>query len=143
MANRRKNRRQEIVAATVRLVARQGVTGASIRQIASEAGVTEGALYRHFENKDDLCQQAGKLGVLGIPLFIFQEGKDPGVAAIFRQMANLTGGAYAPFDLSSASQLKNLLSAVAIYAAGGHRALQDLGKRSHPEIDHLLRQLKD
>jgi len=95
------------------------------------------------ENADDLCQQAGKLGVLGIPLFVFQEGKDPGVAAIFRQMANLTGGAYAPFDLSSASQLKNLLSAVAIYAAGGHRALQDLGKRSRPEINHLLRQLKD
>lgn len=58
MATRRKNRRDEIVAATVRLVARQGVSGASIRQIASEAGVTEGALYRHFENKDDLCQQA-------------------------------------------------------------------------------------
>ena len=53
----RKNRREEIVAATVRLVAKQGVSGASIRQIASEAGVTEGALYRHFENKDDLCQQ--------------------------------------------------------------------------------------
>ena len=54
----RKNRRGEIVDATVRLVARQGVSGASIRQIASEAGVTEGALYRHFASKDDLCQQA-------------------------------------------------------------------------------------
>jgi AcrR family transcriptional regulator len=58
MASRRKNRREEIVAATVRLVAKQGVTATPIRQIASEAGVTEGALYRHFENKDDLCQQA-------------------------------------------------------------------------------------
>jgi AcrR family transcriptional regulator len=58
MATGRKNRRDEIVAATVRLVSRQGVSGASIRQIATEAGVTEGALYRHFESKDDLCQQA-------------------------------------------------------------------------------------
>ena len=58
MTTKRKNRRAEIVEATIRLVARQGVTGASIRQIASEAGVTEGALYRHFESKDDLCQQA-------------------------------------------------------------------------------------
>ena len=58
MATGRKNRRDEIVAATVRLVSRQGVSRASIRQIASEAGVTEGALYRHFESKDDLCQQA-------------------------------------------------------------------------------------
>lgn len=58
MSPGRKSRRDEIVAATVRLAARQGVTGASIRQIASEAGVTEGALYRHFDSKDDLCQQA-------------------------------------------------------------------------------------
>jgi len=54
----RKNRKQEIVSATVRLVARQGVNGTSIRQIATAAGVTEGALYRHFKGKDDLCQQA-------------------------------------------------------------------------------------
>ncbi|MDA0337450.1 MAG: TetR/AcrR family transcriptional regulator [bacterium] len=58
MSTERRNRREEIVAATVRLVARQGVPGASIRQIATEAGVTEGALYRHFASKDDLCQQA-------------------------------------------------------------------------------------
>jgi AcrR family transcriptional regulator len=54
----RKNKKQEIVSATVRLVARQGVNGTSIRQIATAAGVTEGALYRHFKGKDDLCQQA-------------------------------------------------------------------------------------
>ncbi len=54
----RKNRKEEIVAATVRLVATQGLKGASIRQIAAEAGVTEGALYRHFTNKDDLYQHA-------------------------------------------------------------------------------------
>ena len=60
MTTKRKNRRAEIVEATIRLVARQGVTGASIRQIASEAGVTEGALYRHFESKDELVCEALK-----------------------------------------------------------------------------------
>jgi AcrR family transcriptional regulator len=54
----RRNRRDELVAAAVRLAARQGVHSASVRDIASEAGVTEGALYRHFDSKDDLCQQA-------------------------------------------------------------------------------------
>lgn len=58
MTRARKNRREEILAAAVRLVARQGVSGSTIRQITSEAGVTEGALYRHFESKDDLCRQA-------------------------------------------------------------------------------------
>ena len=54
----RRNKKNEIVTATVHLVARQGVNGTSIRQIATAAGVTEGALYRHFKGKDDLCQQA-------------------------------------------------------------------------------------
>ena len=54
----RKNKKGEIIAATVRLVAQQGVNGTSIRQIAERAGVTEGALYRHFASKEDLCQQA-------------------------------------------------------------------------------------
>ena len=54
----RKNKKADIVSAAVRLVARQGVNGTSIRQIATAAGVTEGALYRHFKGKDDLCQQA-------------------------------------------------------------------------------------
>jgi AcrR family transcriptional regulator len=54
---RSRNKKREIVAATVRLVARQGVNGTSVRQIAAAAGVTEGALYRHFKGKDDLCQQ--------------------------------------------------------------------------------------
>ena len=58
-------------------------------------------------------------------------------------MAQLSGGAYAPFDLDSASQLKNLLAAVAIYAAGGHKALRDFGKNSNPEVTRLLKQLKE
>ena len=54
----RKNKKGEIIAATVQLVAQRGVNGASIRRIAEVAGVTEGALYRHFDSKEDLCQQA-------------------------------------------------------------------------------------
>ena len=58
MTTGRRNRKEEIVEAAIRLVARQGVSGASVRQIASQAGVTEGALYRHFQNKEDLCRHA-------------------------------------------------------------------------------------
>ena len=54
----RKNKKEEIIAATVRLVAQKGVDGSTIRQISEAAGVTEGAVYRHFASKEDLCQQA-------------------------------------------------------------------------------------
>ena len=95
------------------------------------------------EDADKLCHQAGKLGVLSIPLFVFQEGYNPRVTSVFKQMAQLSGGAFAPFDIHSASQLKNLLSAVAIYAAGGRDALTRLAKQSSREVNKLIQQLKE
>ena len=64
-----------------------------------------------------------------MPAFLFQEGGDPIAAQTFRQVARLSGGAHCSFDLSSARQLKELLSAVAVFAAGGHAALEDLSSR--------------
>ncbi|MBT4162379.1 MAG: VWA domain-containing protein [Gammaproteobacteria bacterium] len=94
------------------------------------------------ENPDDLCNLAGQLAVLGLPLFMFQEGHDPGVRSVFKQMAQLSGGAFAPFDLNSASQLKDLLSAVAVFATGGRSALENFESKSgSPAL--LTRQLRD
>lgn len=41
--------------AAVRLMARHGAKAATVRSIAREAGVTEGALYRHYVSKQELC----------------------------------------------------------------------------------------
>ncbi|MCL5735693.1 MAG: TetR/AcrR family transcriptional regulator, partial [Actinobacteria bacterium] len=51
-------RREEIVEATMGLVAGRGVQGATITRIASAVGVTEGALYRHFESKEEILKAA-------------------------------------------------------------------------------------
>lgn len=82
------------------------------------------------EDIDAVCSQAGELGLLGVPAFLFHEGDDPAAARTFQQIAKLTGGAYCRFDASSADQLKRLLGAVAVYVAGGAAALADYGKRT-------------
>jgi hypothetical protein len=82
------------------------------------------------EEVDDLCHFAGQLGLQGVPMFVFHEGSDPVAAQAFRQFARLTNGAYCRFDASSAHQLRELLAAVAVYAAGGLRALEDYGRRA-------------
>jgi len=46
--------KSRIVASALKLVARHGPHAASVRAITSAAGVTEGALYRHFASKDAL-----------------------------------------------------------------------------------------
>ena len=80
------------------------------------------------ENVDELAALAGELGILGVPAFVFQEGRDAVAENAFREIARLTKGAYSRFDAGSAAQLRELLSAVAAYAAGGQAALEDFSK---------------
>lgn len=92
------------------------------------------------ENIDDLSTIAGELGLLRVPVFLFQEGYEPTAETAYREIARLTGGAYCRFDAGSAAQLRELLSAVAVYAAGGRKALEDYSGRK-PGARALLEQL--
>ncbi|MFE9693337.1 TetR/AcrR family transcriptional regulator [Micromonospora sp. NPDC005806] len=50
--------REHLIGAAGRLVARRGVTGLTVRDIAREAGVADGVLYNHFADKDELLAYA-------------------------------------------------------------------------------------
>lgn len=93
------------------------------------------------EDVDRLCHLAGQLGVLGVPAFMFHEGDDPAARRAFEEIARLTRGACCAFDAGSANQLRDLLGAVAVYAAGGQRALQDFSKNRSEVVRRLTRQL--
>ena len=79
------------------------------------------------ENIDRLAAIAGELGLLGVRVFIFQEGREPQVERGFREIARLSNGAYARFDVNAAGELAQLLRAAAVYAAGGIKALEKSG----------------
>ncbi len=94
------------------------------------------------EDADELCHLAGELGLLGVPMFIFHEGAEPTAAQTFRQIAKLSNGAYCSFDAASARQLRDLLGAVAVSAAGGRRALEDYGRRAGGAVLQIASQVK-
>ena len=79
------------------------------------------------EKVDDLCAAAGELGMLGVPVFMFQEGHDAVAENAYREIARLSRGAYCRFDAGAAHELGELLRAVAAYAAGGRKALAAQG----------------
>lgn len=83
------------------------------------------------------------LGDLKIPGFFFLEGNPEWngayVGAIFKEMAKLTGGAFAAFDANAAETLADLLSSVAAYASGGLAALES---RDSKAAKLLLTQMK-
>ncbi|WP_169568591.1 VWA domain-containing protein [Sneathiella limimaris] len=94
------------------------------------------------EDADELCHLAGQLGITNTPLFIFQEGHDPIAENCFRQMCRLSKGAFFRFDQNSVASLRKLLKAVAVFAVGGRKALQDYGKKEGGDILLLSQQLK-
>lgn len=90
------------------------------------------------ESIDDLAEKSGRLGLLGVPVFVFQEGRNRDTETAFKEIARLSKGAWFRFDRNAAGHLGRLLSAVAVYATGGFKALEARGR---PEdrlmIEHL------
>uniref|UniRef100_UPI00326392E2 VWA domain-containing protein n=1 Tax=Mesorhizobium sp. CC13 TaxID=3029194 RepID=UPI00326392E2 len=90
------------------------------------------------ENVDELADKAGRLGLRGVPAFVFQEGHDAEAERAFKEIARLSKGAWFRFDRKAAATLSKLLSAVAVFATGGIKALEARGR---PEdvlmIEHM------
>jgi hypothetical protein len=101
--------------------ARREAAGSGVRAVVFVGDAME-------EKVDELCTKAGELGMLKVPVFMFQEGHDAVAEQAFREIARLTGGAWCRFDPGAAAQLRELLRAAAAYAAGGREALLKLAK---------------
>jgi AcrR family transcriptional regulator len=56
----KEERREQILDATLRVFSEKGYSGASMRDIAREVGVTEGLLYHYFESKEQLMNACWK-----------------------------------------------------------------------------------
>ena len=93
------------------------------------------------EQLDELAELGGQLGLLGVRCFMFQEGRDPPAERAFREIARLSRGAYCRFDRNAPGELRALLGAVAAFAAGGTKALQQLGDRGSSAVKLLTRQV--
>lgn len=59
MARSAADSERRLLAETVKAIERHGYRNISLRDIASSAGLTTGALYRHFPAKEDLLVRAG------------------------------------------------------------------------------------
>src|SRR6266403_2645592 len=101
--------------------ARREATASGVRAVVFVGDAMEEAI-------DQLCDKAGELGMLKVPVFMFQEGHALVAEQAFREIARLTGGAWCRFDPGAAAQLRELLRAAAAYAAGGREALLALSK---------------
>jgi hypothetical protein len=93
------------------------------------------------ERLDALAATAGELGLLGVKAFMFHEGQDSAAQHAYREIARLTGGAFAAFDATAPGRLAELLAAAAAYAAGGRRELERRAEEGGDAARLLLSQI--
>jgi hypothetical protein len=68
------------------------------------------------------------MGAQGTKLIVLHDTIDRAArrdAELFWDLAKRTGGCVLPFDASASGKLRDLLSAVAVYAVGGEKLLRD------------------
>jgi AcrR family transcriptional regulator len=88
--DRAHSKRDELTTAALRLFAEKGIRGTSVRDIADAAGVTEGALYRHWTGKEVLAQSL--FAECARMLYEHLEAAVADVAAPREQLCALTRG---------------------------------------------------
>ncbi|WP_408954362.1 TetR/AcrR family transcriptional regulator [Natroniella sp. ANB-PHB2] len=56
-------KKERIIKAAIKKFSHQGVSNTTVQEIAKEAGVGKGTIYRYFENKEDLSHSLVELGI--------------------------------------------------------------------------------
>src|SRR5437763_16422131 len=92
--------------------ARREATASGVRAVVFVGDAME-------ERVDDLCARAGELGLLKVPVFMFQEGHDAVAEQALRAIARLTGGGRCKLAPGAAAPLRTLLLAAPAYGARG------------------------
>ncbi len=80
------------------------------------------------ENIDQGRRLTDAMGARGTRLIVLHDTADRGArrdAEVFWDLAKRTGGCVLPFDSHAPGKLRELLSAVAVYAVGGEKLLRD------------------
>jgi len=57
MGERRSDTKQKILESALKLFSKKGFKETTIKDIAKEVGITEGAIYRHFTSKDEIINE--------------------------------------------------------------------------------------
>jgi AcrR family transcriptional regulator len=81
----REERRREIAAGVLRLIAREGLEAVSVRTVAAECGISPGAVQKYFPSKDDMVMRALELTEERLERRYAALPPDAGISELFRQ----------------------------------------------------------
>jgi len=118
--------RDRLLQAAAREIYRSGFQSASLDGILASAGVTKGALYHHFKNKEALgyavVEEIISPGVRGTWVQPFQNVKDP-IDALIRAVRGIR---VQPKDVCGGCELNNLAQEMSPLDAGFRKRLETI-----------------
>ena len=126
-------RRRQVAEATLRTIAEDGVSAFTTRAIASRVGISDGTLFRHFGNKEDIVLEAMGLLEVEIERGLVETGEDlADLEAFFRHRAAFVG--------AEGSVGRLIFSDGLVHLAGeaGHQRVERWRQRS---VGYLLERL--
>ena len=129
MTRRAAPSRRHLQAAAIDCFARHGYQGASIDRIAREAGVTKGAVYCHFRDKEELLFEAVRDRVSSFEHKVLETVADRDPAATLR------GAAEACFFFATVSNHRRFIITLMVEAL-------DTNPRLSAEFQNMLRRMR-
>jgi AcrR family transcriptional regulator len=97
------NTKERILLAALKLFAKDGYEGVSMRLIAEQLGITKAALYKHYESKQEIFgsivermkeKDAEHADTFGIPSGTFKETPEAYREAVFRKIKTFSVGMF-------------------------------------------------
>ncbi len=133
-------RRESILKAAERCLARKGYYSCTTADIAAEAGITEPVLYQHFEGKRDLVERMRQRTVEDISDYVVRR-----VLKRTTQLGGLREAAEAAFDftLRHRTKMRAYYYSIPELGKGGfHRTPVDRLHRLHDAVTYMLEEAK-
>lgn len=125
------NLKEELVSAGIAVLAKDGVNGLRLREVAAMAGVTHTAVYRHFAGKEDLLASIAEQGFLGLVKRVdtYQKRAGPNLRKQYLE----SGRAYVEFAIDNPEQFRIMFSGV-IRDRKAHPALEKAADESFGQL---------
>lgn len=123
-------KKQHLLEAAIRVFAIKGFDDASMREIAAEAGLTTGAIYHHYKNKDDLFYDAVKEAAYFVHK-LSERNEDSQLKTNEEMFAEIRNNVR---DRMSKAVEQRLLILLAAYAMSKGGRIQEKYKQDYTEI---------
>lgn len=130
--------RNALIGATLELIPEVGVRQLSLREVARRAGVSHGACYRHFQDKESLLAAVAEQGYNELALDLHTAAQSSPRDALAKLQA--AGVAYVEFGIRHRQHLQVMFGG-AIADFDAHPALKLAAQNAHHELEVVVTEI--